>query len=160
MSSPSPAAVTARPTVRARAVRPAADAVLAAVSVGGGIRPGELTGADDARAEVARIGRRRVSPGTYWRRRAASLLLLTLVGLGGAQVLGGSGGGPLSASGPSHVPSLRPVSAAAHVVEPGDTLWSIARELQPEGDVRALVDTLADGRDGRPLQVGERIELP
>jgi Tfp pilus assembly protein FimV len=48
------------------------------------------------------------------------------------------------------------------VVQPGDTLWSIARRLSPEPgtDVRPVVDALAAARDGRPLEVGERIVLP
>lgn len=146
-------------TGRARALRPAPAAVLTAVQAGGAIRPGDLTGAEDARAEAARIGRHRVSPGTYWRRRAVTVLALVTVGLAGVQLLGGSGGRPLSASGPSHAPMTR-VSSTVHIVEPGDTLWSIARELQPEGDVRQLVDDLVAQRDGRPLQVGERITLP
>ena len=45
------------------------------------------------------------------------------------------------------------------VVEPGDTLWSIARRLQPTGDVRALVDRLAGAaqRVGRPSPPGDAL---
>ena len=45
------------------------------------------------------------------------------------------------------------------VVQPGDTLWSIAAELRPEGDVRELVDALADRAGGASLQAGQRIPL-
>ncbi len=106
----------------------------------------------------------RPSSAVYLRRRlfVAALVLAALVAVG--LLLGALGGGPLTASeaGSPDVltVSLETVSASTHVVVPGDTLWSIARQLQPEGDVRPLVDALAAVRDGRPLQVGERIRLP
>ncbi len=56
-----------------------------------------------------------------------------------------------------------PVAAAEAtvvVVQPGDTLWTIARTLQPEGDHRALVSTLSDLTDGAVLQPGQRIIVP
>ena len=53
-----------------------------------------------------------------------------------------------------------PVSRATYVVRAGDTLWTIARRIQPDGDVRPLVDALASARDGRPLQPGERVVVP
>jgi hypothetical protein len=45
-------------------------------------------------------------------------------------------------------------------VAPGDTLWTIARRLQPSGDVRPLVDRLAAAHGSTVLQVGERIMVP
>lgn len=72
-------------------------------------------------------------------------------------VLGPVGGGPLSA--PRPAPQVL-VSERVHVVQPGDTLWTIARSLQPDGDVRRLVHRLATQRHGAALQVGERIALP
>ncbi len=106
----------------------------------------------------------RPSTAVYRRRRlfVAALVLAALVALG--LVLGALGGGPLTASeaGSPDVITLplETVSASTHVVVSGDTLWSIARRLQPEGDVRPLVDALATARNGRPLQVGERMRLP
>ena len=41
----------------------------------------------------------------------------------------------------------------------GDTLWSVARSIQPSGDVRPLVDRLADRIGGAGLEVGQRISL-
>jgi nucleoid-associated protein YgaU len=67
------------------------------------------------------------------------------------------GGGSLA------VPEPRPAAAAAgsvYVVQPGDTLWTLARRAQPTGDLRPLVGRLAAARDGRPLQAGQRIVLP
>ncbi|MDQ1439605.1 MAG: hypothetical protein QOK43_3234 [Acidimicrobiaceae bacterium] len=53
-----------------------------------------------------------------------------------------------------------PIAQGAYVVQPGDTLWKIARALQPTGDVRPLVAQLGRVRHGAPLRVGERIMLP
>jgi hypothetical protein len=55
-----------------------------------------------------------------------------------------------------------PASAGAStvVVRPGDTLWSIVSRLAPTDDPRPLVDELSEARDGAPLQIGERIQLP
>lgn len=106
----------------------------------------------------------RPTSAVYLRRRVfvAALVLAALVAAG--LLFGALGGGPLTASeaGSPEVVTLplETVSASTHVVAPGDTLWSIARQLQPEGDVRPLVDALAAARSGRPLQVGERIRLP
>lgn len=73
------------------------------------------------------------------------------------------------------VPDLSPTVPGAHptapvglgeasgvpsvVVRPGDTLWSIARRVEPGGDVRAVVDRLADVHGTGPLQVGERLPI-
>ena len=110
----------------------------------------------------------RPSPATYRRRRLVAAALVLGALLTGSWVLGALGGGPLAASeGESSstareavVLQVQPVSRSTYVVEPGDTLWSIARALQPEGDVRPVVDALATTRQGRPLEVGETIVLP
>lgn len=74
----------------------------------------------------------------------------------GVVLIAGVGGGRPPATSPAPVQ----VARASHVVQPGDTLWSIARSLQPTGDVRPLVDRLATARRGAPLRVGERVDLP
>ena len=51
-------------------------------------------------------------------------------------------------------------AASGYVVQPGDTLWSIARHLQPEGDLRPLVDQLVDLNGGTDLAVGQRLPIP
>jgi hypothetical protein len=61
------------------------------------------------------------------------------------------------------VPEPQPAAASAgavYVVQPGDTLWTLARRAQPDGDIRPLVGRLAAARDGRPLRAGQRIVLP
>jgi LysM repeat protein len=52
-----------------------------------------------------------------------------------------------------------PPPGSVYVVQPGDTLWSIAHELAPDGDVRAAVDRLVDLNGTAALQVGQRLTL-
>jgi hypothetical protein len=109
--------------------------------------------------------RQRPSKAVYRRRRLAVLLcvaaLVALGWLGLHRLTGTSGDGPLTVSGrPVSTLDAHLVSSARTIVQPGDTLWSIARRAQPTGDVRPLVAELDAQRDGRPLQVGERIEVP
>lgn len=47
----------------------------------------------------------------------------------------------------------------AVVVRPGDTLWSIARDLQPTGDIRPLVDRLVAANGSTSIAPGDRITL-
>ncbi len=48
------------------------------------------------------------------------------------------------------------------VVQPGDTLWSIAVEHYPADDVRVRVDDIeqANGLGGPTIQVGQTLRLP
>ena len=46
------------------------------------------------------------------------------------------------------------------VVQPGDTLWGIAVELDPDGDPRMLVDRLGGLADSSSLQPGQRLVIP
>ncbi len=94
----------------------------------------------------------------YRRRRvvaAAALVLVTVVTLllANAVVARSAGGGtPVPAAGTS--------SSAVHVVQPGDTLWSVAAELAPGRDVRITGDQLRELNGGAPLVVGQRLLLP
>ena len=99
-----------------------------------------------------------VPPGTYARRRAAAVLLVIGVILAVRAVLGALGGGPLTA--PEPVSSPAPVAARAVVVQPGDTMWSIARRLDPNGDVRITVQRLAKANGGAAVRAGQRLVLP
>jgi hypothetical protein len=93
----------------------------------------------------------------YRRRRLAAVALLlatTLVVLLLANAVlarPAGGGAPASVAG---------TSSAVRVVQPGDTLWSIARDIAPDADVRLVVDRLVDLNGGAPLQVGQRLQLP
>jgi nucleoid-associated protein YgaU len=74
-------------------------------------------------------------------------------------VVGWLGSGPLAA--PEPVPTRPvPVAAVQYIIQPGDTLWAIARSVQPNGEIRPLVDRLSAATHRRPLQVGERIAVP
>lgn len=75
------------------------------------------------------------------------------------------GNGALASLAPAPSPAGTSSSAAvepggAVVVEPGDTLWTIARRVQPSGDVRPLVDQLIALNGTAPLQAGATVQLP
>jgi nucleoid-associated protein YgaU len=57
------------------------------------------------------------------------------------------------------VPSSAGDTATVTVVA-GDTLWSIARRLQPTGEVRPLVDQLVALNGSAPLQPGAEVLVP
>ena len=107
--------------------------------------------------------RRRPSPAVYRRRRFAVLLLAialtAIVWLGLHQLAGLFGGGSLSAAEQPVSVHTALVAHTVDIVQPGDTLWSIARRAQPSGDIRPLVNALAAQRHGQPLQVGETIDV-
>ena len=116
-----------------------------------------------------RPSRRRAVPrptAAQFRRRRAVSGLLAVVLLGGGLSLGVLGGVPLTpagrapAAGSVSVRAAAPVASASYVVQPADTLWRIARAMQPSGDVRPLVQRLAAERGGTALRAGERLVLP
>ena len=106
----------------------------------------------------------RLSPAVYRRRRLATLLCtlfaVALGWLGLHQLTGQSGDGPLTVAGRPVSVAPQLVSHSVDVVQPGDTLWSLARRAQPQGDIRPLVSALDARRHGQPLQVGETVEMP
>lgn len=95
----------------------------------------------------------------YRRRRLAAVVAamaaLLALGVGRAAIAGGSpaGGSPAGGSPANSRPRQ------VHVVQPGDTLWSVARRLHPHGDVRATVDRLSESHGPGVLRVGERLGL-
>jgi hypothetical protein len=93
------------------------------------------------------------------RYRAAAFAALLAACAVWAQV----GAADRTGSGPLAVPGAGPSQAVASrvwVVQPGDTVWGIARHLQPSGDVRPLVDRLSAEIHGRALQVGQALPVP
>jgi hypothetical protein len=113
-----------------------------------------------ARPRPRRIGARRPNSGLYRRRRLVVGLLIAVLLLAAGAVLGRLGGGPLTAPESAPAPAVAATPRLLHVVQPGDTLWVIARALQPTGDVRPLVERLQASRHGQALRVGETITLP
>jgi nucleoid-associated protein YgaU len=86
-------------------------------------------------------------------RRLAVVVALTsgvAVGSWLGSLLGGGGG------------DLRLAGADSVVVQPGDTLWSIAGSLGGDGDIRALVDAIQElnGLSGTHLSPGQVLVLP
>lgn len=53
----------------------------------------------------------------------------------------------------------RSPSAFMYVVQPGDTLWSIAGAIAPDTDRRATVDRLAQRNGGASIEAGQRLVL-
>ncbi len=92
----------------------------------------------------------------------AGLLLLVLVMAGAVAIGRGALAGlaPAAPASSSSVVGIPPVGARTMVVRPGDSLWAIARRLQPTGDVRALVDQLVAANGGAVLQAGDRVAVP
>jgi hypothetical protein len=55
----------------------------------------------------------------------------------------------------------RPASRVTYVVQPGDTLWSIAHRVAPGQDPRPVVDGLIEANDVRGgLQAGQELSIP
>ena len=80
-------------------------------------------------------------------------------------VLAGSialGRGALAALSPSAPPAAAAPRPGDHLVRvrAGDTIWSIARRLQPTGDIRPLVDRLVAANGSAAIQAGDRLIVP
>jgi nucleoid-associated protein YgaU len=89
-------------------------------------------------------------------RRARRLAVVLALAAGVAL---GSWVGPLVGDGGD---DLRLAGGSSVVVQPGDTLWSIASALRGEGDVRVLIDEIQElnGLQGAELRPGQALLLP
>jgi hypothetical protein len=101
----------------------------------------------------------------YRRRRIAAagllvgLALFVMVATLAVQAaLGRTGGGPLTATGALHAGQL--ADGQVWVVRPGDTIWSIAESIDPNGDVRPLVDRITQQLHGSELYPREHLAIP
>ena len=56
--------------------------------------------------------------------------------------------------------AARSADAVVVVVQPGDTLWSIATWLDPGADTRRLVDQLSGLAGSTVLRPGQRLVIP
>ncbi len=100
----------------------------------------------------------RLAPAAYRLRRAVAVVVVVGLMLGawiGLQALAGA----LGISGTSASASTAPAPLTIEVA-PGDTFWSIASRLQPDGDLRPLVDRLVAAHGGGALQAGEHLAVP
>ena len=96
---------------------------------------------------------RRHQRAVYRRRRA----LAALVGLGLVLAVARAG----SALGGSTLASPGRLPHVAHVVvQPGDSLWSIASRVAPGHDPRAIVDAMSAAIGSSRLTAGETISVP
>ena len=104
----------------------------------------------------------RGQPSAAVRRLRAAVAIVAVAAVGillGAGSLAGAEQPPEPPR-PAPVQASSSPAAGSHVVQPGDTLWSLARRLQPEGDVRPLVARLrASSGGGGALAPGQRIQL-
>ncbi len=89
----------------------------------------------------------------YRRRRMFVLAGLTLVASILLLLAGQVGHAGAELDGPPPAPEV-------YVVQPGDTLWSIADAVAPDVDRRDVVAQLSDSAGGSDLVPGQRIELP
>ncbi len=101
--------------------------------------------------------RRRVSEATYRRRRAVvGTALAAFVAVGAVtahDVLAGSGSVPASAA-------VSQPARGTTIAQPGDTLWSIARQYHGDVSIARYVDKLVSLNGGPSLQVGQTVVLP
>jgi len=113
------------------------------------LHPGNLQRVPVRRRPSPRVTRSH-GAAVYWRRRlvAAALglgVLLTAAHAGAA--LGGN-----TTTAPERSPHVERV-----IVQPGDTLWSIAERLAPNSDPRPVVDELASELGTSSVQPGQVI---
>jgi hypothetical protein len=88
------------------------------------------------------------------RRRVAALLLVAVVGLGLTALLRWTASSVVGGD-----ESPQPISAAVYVVQPGDTLWTIAERVAPGDDPRPIVAELRDRHGDSELQVGDKLDV-
>ena len=103
------------------------------------------------------------SAATYRRRRLVTLFVaVALLGallLGAESVLAGRGDGPASVPGAGAAGSEG--AAVRYVVQPGDTLWSIARRmLAPDEAAKWIDDVVAANGASATIDVGQVLTLP
>jgi hypothetical protein len=106
----------------------------------------------------------RLSPAVYRRRRIAVATLVVAAFLAVAPVATAGLNWAWHEANPTPAVSA-PVHAAAPMettwtVRPGDTLWGIARSVQPTGDLRPLLSKLMAQYKNDALQVGDTIAIP
>lgn len=106
----------------------------------------------------------------YRRRRLVAVVLAVAV-LAAALLLASAAVARIAGGDPSAAGVPSPTSAAASsaagvaapatvVVQPGDTLWSIAAAVAPDVDVRITVDRLAALNGSSSIVVGQELDLP
>jgi len=123
------------------------------------VLPGRVLPGRFSPGHVAGPARRidnRPSTQVFLRRRVLVALVFIAVfvalTLGAGTVLANRGGAPASTS------AVRP--ATTYIVQPGDTVWSIAAQLRGGATQVAYVEALVSALGDTSLQVGQVITLP
>lgn len=91
-----------------------------------------------------------------------AVALVAVAALALALVIGRSGRVPPGEANPwpsTDGPSLPAELPGVYVVQPGDTLWDLARSLAPDEDPRAVVHELAEAAGGVALEPGQQIVI-
>lgn len=81
---------------------------------------------------------------------AAAMALVVVAALVGNEV---------ASAGPGAAPTLG-VRSVHVVVQPGDSIWVIARRVQPTGDVRPLVQAIIDAHGTAAVSAGDTLLVP
>jgi nucleoid-associated protein YgaU len=109
--------------------------------------------------EGGRAPSRLAQQAVYRRRRvAAALLLVALVAA--VTLLAGPALARLAGGDPSPAAGVSAPATTSVVVQPGDTLWSIAAAVAPDRDVRVTVDRLVALNGGAALVPGQVLQIP
>ncbi|MEY4338727.1 MAG: hypothetical protein RLZ14_577 [Actinomycetota bacterium] len=94
----------------------------------------------------------------YIRRRLLVCCVLAavvaFVWLGAGSVVANRGGDPASAS------AVRPTATVTYVVQPGDSMWSIAAAHRGDHSQVDYVDMLIEVNGGSSLEPGQQLVLP
>jgi hypothetical protein len=96
------------------------------------------------------------------RRLVALLVAVALMGVvitAGRALLGAVASVEPSSPQPVEAPPSSSAVGETYVVQPGDTLWSIAAAVAPDSDPRPVVDALRATNGGPNLQVGQRLTI-
>jgi hypothetical protein len=122
-------------------------------------RPARPVGGREVRPSGART-----SAWRYRCRRLVALLVAAEVLLGAALLLAAAVTAVVTSTASPAVSApvvadQRAADPQVIVVREGDTLWSIARELDPDGDPRALVARLVERSGGAGLRPGQRLRV-
>ena len=66
----------------------------------------------------------------------------------------------LALAAPAPVVEGIPVQEATHVVQPGDSMWSVANEVAPAGEAAAYVERLVEVNGSASVAPGQVLVLP
>ena len=94
-----------------------------------------------------------LAPSVYVRRRLVLVALAVVVVVSAVLLISRVQHAGAELDGPPPAPPV-------YVVQPGDTLWSIAGKVAPSVDVREAVGQLRRAAGGSTLVPGQRIEVP